>query len=80
MSTHRVFIPTVHAEHMLELPDGVHLTAAWVENGELVLGVASEEDLGSTEVNALYGNSEEDEKTIHFGMFVDRSPEKSSRR
>ena len=72
MAQHRIYIPTVHAEHMLELPSGVHLLNAFVENGELILSVASDEDLGSLEVNALYGNVEEDEERIHFGMFEPR--------
>lgn len=80
MSNHRIYIPTVHAEHMLELPDGVHLTAAWVEDGELVLGVASKDDLGATEKNALYGNVEEDDIRLTFGMLEDRTPARSSQR
>lgn len=80
MSQHRVFIPTVTAEHLLDLPESVHITSAWVDNGELVLGIASKEDLGATELNALYGNIEEDEETVHFGMFEDRSPNRSSSR
>lgn len=72
MTMHRVFIPSVVAESRLELPDSLHIVDAAVENGELVLEVASSEDLGSEEVNALYGNIDEDDTEVHFGMFEKR--------
>jgi len=72
MSNHRIYIPSVHAEHMLELPSDVHITAARVEGGELVLGVASKEDLGADYVNALYGNVEEDDTRLTLGMLEKR--------
>lgn len=72
MANHRMFVPVVIAEDLLQLPEGTHIKKAEVVKGELVLDIASEEDLGSAEVNALYGNIEEDEKRIHFGMFEAR--------
>lgn len=72
MSMHRVHIPTVIAEDRLELPSGVYIIGASVVAGELVLKVAASEDLGAPDVDALYGNIEEDEKTVHFGMFEAR--------
>jgi hypothetical protein len=72
MSNHRVFIESVYAEELLELPEGVFLRGASVQDGHLVLEVSSEEDLGGADVDALYGNLSEDEKDIHFGMFQAR--------
>lgn len=72
MSIHRIHIPTVIAEELLELPEGVFLHRAVVEDGRLVIDVVSEEDLGAVELDALYGNEDEDETTVHFGMFQPR--------
>lgn len=70
--SHRVHIERIFAEEMLDLPADVHITGATFEDGRLILDVISPEDLGALDVNALYGNIEEDEKQVHFGMFEPR--------
>lgn len=67
-----MFVPTVVAEDLLQLPEGTHIRGATVNAGELVLSISSEEELDADEVNALYGNVEEDSTQLVFGMFEAR--------
>jgi hypothetical protein len=74
MTQHRIYIETVFAEDLLQLPEGVHITAAALnpDRDQLVIEVESAEDLGAADLNALYGNIEEDEKQVHLGILEPR--------
>jgi hypothetical protein len=69
MSKHTITIESVFAEDLLELPSGVYLRGARVLDGNLILVVDSDEDLGHPNLTAVYGNIEEDEKQVHFAGF-----------
>lgn len=72
MASHRIYIETVYAEDLLELPEGVHIRNAKVLDGNLILIVDSAEDLGSLEVDAVYG-SYEGEDCVHLAEFSPRT-------
>ena len=72
MSRHSIHVELVFAEELLELPEGVFIKGARVADGDLILLVESKEDLGAIELNALYGNIDEDEEQVHLGMLEPR--------
>jgi hypothetical protein len=71
-SVHFIHIENVFAEDLLQLPEGVRIHGAKVVGDELVLTVISDHHLGADDLNALYGNIEEDEKRVHLGMLEPR--------
>lgn len=72
MAQHRIHIETVFAEDLLELPEGVFIRGAKVLDGSLVLIVESADDLGSVDLDAVYG-SYEDEDRVHLGALEPRA-------
>lgn len=71
---HSIHVDPAYALEMLQLdPSVMVLKHASIANGDLVILVESEEDLGASNLDALYGNKEEESSKIELGMLIART-------
>lgn len=73
MSRHRIHIELATAEHLLDLPAGTDIVGALTTEKSLVVIVDSEKDLGTHDLDTLYGLDEEKDAFI-LGMLEPLKP------
>ena len=71
MSRHRIHVPMSNVEVLLELPTGVTVQGVMIEDGDLVLVVNSDENLGSEDLTTLYALAEAGDAFV-LGMLEPR--------